>query len=374
MDSWYASPERLPQAELATTVEFASRNAVVDALLKTTSGLMAVLNKHRQIIAINDSFIASLGITDPSRILGLRPGEAIGCVHANDMSAGCGTSKFCATCGGAISIVAALASESPVERRCIITVERGGEPVEMCLSVRATRVVLEGHILVLLFLQDIGDRQRQVALERLFFHDISNLVMGLQGTAQMMAWKSLGDDGAGRKIARMADRLAHEIKIQRALLHDESFQYPVEIEAVRVTDVLTEICDLFASHPAAKEKRLEIAASAAAEVVLTDPHLLLRILSNMLTNAFEATEPGGEVRLEISGEDDETAFSVWNRKAIPEEYHPRIFQRYFSSKANSGRGLGTHSMKLFGEKFLGGSVSFTSNPFEGTTFTLRIPA
>jgi len=52
----------------------------------------------------------------------------------------------------------------------------------------------------------------------------------------------------------------------------------------------------------------------------------------------------------------------------------RVFQRSFSTKAGQGRGLGTFSMKLFGENYLGGRVSFTSLQEAGTTFSLERPA
>ncbi|MHC4874743.1 MAG: ATP-binding protein [Planctomycetota bacterium] len=56
-----------------------------------------------------------------------------------------------------------------------------------------------------------------------------------------------------------------------------------------------------------------------------------------------------------------------------EDVKLRVFQRNFSTKADNGRGLGTFSMKLFGEKFLGGSVTFVSTEEEGTVFKLTLP-
>lgn len=375
MESWFAPPERLAPDEIAGAIEFASRNAVVDALLKAAGGLIAILDEHRQILAVNDAFLESIGIRDAGAVLGLRPGEAIRCIHAHDMPGGCGTSRHCATCGAAIAIVATLADGEPAERRCVATVERDGKQVDLCLSVRAVRIEVDGRLLVLLFLQDIGSRQKQVAIERLFFHDVSNLVMGLQGTAHMLAWKSGGnDDGIGKKVARMADRLAHEIRIQRALLHEEAGDYPVEMEAVDLPSILSELSDLFASHPAAKDKRLTVECIPIVEPLLTDPHLLLRILANMLTNAFEGTEAGGEVRFRISFEEGEAVFTVWNRQPIPADIALRVFQRNFTTKENGGRGLGTYAMKRFGEQMLGGDVSFTSSESGGTTFRFRIPA
>jgi sensor histidine kinase regulating citrate/malate metabolism len=52
---------------------------------------------------------------------------------------------------------------------------------------------------------------------------------------------------------------------------------------------------------------------------------------------------------------------------------PRIFQRCFTTKPGEGRGQGTFAMKLFGEGYLGGTVSFETSAREGTTFELRLP-
>ncbi|MCG8333275.1 MAG: ATP-binding protein, partial [Proteobacteria bacterium] len=37
-----------------------------------------------------------------------------------------------------------------------------------------------------------------------------------------------------------------------------------------------------------------------------------------------------------------------------------------------GRGLGTYSMKLLGEEFLGGKVAFSSTEEKGTEFTITL--
>ena len=62
-----------------------------------------------------------------------------------------------------------------------------------------------------------------------------------------------------------------------------------------------------------------------------------------------------------------------NGGVIPPEVQARIFQRSFSTKAARGRGLGTYSMKLLGERYLGGEVSFVSTPETGTVFSIRLP-
>jgi signal transduction histidine kinase len=67
-------------------------------------------------------------------------------------------------------------------------------------------------------------------------------------------------------------------------------------------------------------------------------------------------------------------FSVHNPGTITADVAARIFQRSFSTKSEPGHGLGTYTMHLLAEQYLGGKVAFTSTPDAGTVFTLRLPA
>lgn len=93
----------------------------------------------------------------------------------------------------------------------------------------------------------------------------------------------------------------------------------------------------------------------------------------MIINALEATAENGEVKIWLENKDDFLSFCVWNAQEIPHDIANRIFQRNFSTKEQAGRGIGTYSMKLLGEKILGGQVSFTTSKKEGTIFRFTYP-
>jgi sensor histidine kinase regulating citrate/malate metabolism len=93
----------------------------------------------------------------------------------------------------------------------------------------------------------------------------------------------------------------------------------------------------------------------------------------MVINALEATNDNGEIKIWLDYIDDSLIFSVWNQGQIPEETALRIFQRNFSTKKQLGRGIGTFSMKLFGEQILGGDVDFTTSLKDGTIFRFACP-
>jgi signal transduction histidine kinase len=58
---------------------------------------------------------------------------------------------------------------------------------------------------------------------------------------------------------------------------------------------------------------------------------------------------------------------------MPREIAMRVFQRHFTTKQGTGRGLGTYAMKLLGERHLGGTVDFESDAASGTVFRIALP-
>jgi signal transduction histidine kinase len=96
-------------------------------------------------------------------------------------------------------------------------------------------------------------------------------------------------------------------------------------------------------------------------------------LGNLTKNASEASTPGQDIRLHCGLSGGRAVFSVHNEAVMPESIQRQIFQRSFSTKGE-GRGLGTYSVKLFGERYLGGQVSFHSAAGHGTVFLLSLPA
>ena len=113
MPSHYASPQRTGQAQLNQEIALVQQSEVLSGLLTMVGGLLAVLDENRQILAVNDAFLALLGLENPEALLGLRPGEALRCVHAHEEEAGCGTARACASCGAAIAIVSSLGLDEP---------------------------------------------------------------------------------------------------------------------------------------------------------------------------------------------------------------------------------------------------------------------
>lgn len=372
METHFASPERAGQDELRRDIESVSNNPVIDSLLNTASGLIAILNEHRQILALNLSFLRMRGVEDEEAVMGLRPGEFVQCVHSHEMEGGCGTSEFCITCGAAIAIVSSFESNEPAEERCVLTIEKEGKREDLFLRVRSAPINIYGRRLLLLFLDDITKEQQAANIERLFFHDIQNIVFAIQGRAELLSIDDEADPFI-LDIFNLSHRLAKEIEIQRSLSQKNGNSYSPRFRSLPVKTLMEDIRNMFEHHPAAASKTLLFEPLNMDLSVQTDASLLMRILVNMVTNAMEASIAGDQVSFRVQKTPSNVIFTVWNAAPIPDAVQKRIFQRNFSTKSDIGRGLGTYAMKFFGESVLKGRVGFSSSPETGTSFWISLP-
>ena len=240
---------------------------------------------------------------------------------------------------------------------------------------------------VVFVLQDISDAKRRHALERVFLHDLANTLTGLLGWGEILRVET-GDKNADN-IVSLSQILTQEVQAQQLLSRAERGALKLKPEKRTVAETFEALETVFRHHPVAAGKGL--AFDGRGEVgIYTDHRLLVRILVNMLKNALEATQEGGDVAVtfQLEGERGEGdggegdrgeggvyggVFMVRNKGVMTEATQRQIFTRSFSTKAEPGRGLGTYSMRLFGEEYLGGKVEFESSLEEGTLFRCHLP-
>lgn len=293
-DTYFAPPERADDDLLRRDIEWIGDHPILNAMLRLSGGLVAVLNEHRQILRLNDAFLRMLGIGDPWAALGLRPGEAVGCAHAHRGPAGCGTAEVCASCGAAIAIVTCQMENQPAVRDCALRLSQNGIDADLFLSARACPIHIDGRHLVLLFLRDITRERQWATLERMFFHDINNMVQSLLGRYDLIGIceRELRDTLV-RQTHELALRLAREIAIQRALFQNENGLPHLTRRKITTRQVLESLLIVISSHPAARERRISHSPPAMPCLITTDVQVLERVLINMAVNALEATEEGG---------------------------------------------------------------------------------
>ena len=363
-----ATPEQIRQ-----DVALVQASPLMAFLLESLHGLVAILNGQRQILAASPGLKEVLGPQWEGPLAGQRLGEAFGCVHATEGPRGCGTSPACAHCGLFLTLISALDGTGPREGECHLSMRRKGDWGAVEYHVTATRLNVGGHGFLAVVFRDISAERRREVLERLFFHDVANILQGLHGWSEGLTEGTVRAEDAARRILQLSERLGEEVHGHRRLLQAERGRLAIAPSILQGSLVLQEVQDLLERHPSAGGRRLSLLYAPGPASFVSDPDLLVRVVYHMALNAVEASGPEETVRLAFSWRGNRPLFSVHNPGSIPETLQRRIFQRSFSTRAAKGRGLGTYAMKLFGENFLRGEVGFESSPATGTTFWILLP-
>lgn len=370
-DSYFAPAGRVDEQVLLHEKSVVAGSELIATLLNAMPDFLMVLNEKRQIIAVNQRLLSAFGVDNPEAMLGLRPGEAVGCIHVAGGPDGCGTARNCSVCGAVLAILASQNTGLPQQRECQLMT--GNDCHALDLDVLATPVSLEGEQFTVLALRDISSEKRRYVMERVFFHDILNNAGGIRGLAALLADGSNPASEQEYKIwmVNLADNLIEEINHQRRLLAAERGEYVPNMEPVNLPELLQDLKKLYENHERTPGRLLEIDPAADC-ILLTDRPLLRRIIGNMVLNALEASRSGDTIYIWSHCQAGRVRISVTNPGEIPLEIQLHLFKRSFSTKEKEGRGLGTYSMKLFGERYLGGVVDFYSNNGM-TTFFLELP-
>lgn len=340
-------------------------------ILDAMPNMVAILNENRQVVLANTLLIDNLSEGDLRTALGSRPGELASCPNAINSVYGCGTGVSCQTCGTLKAILTSQSGQSATEECTLRPVD---QLETLDIEIKATPLEIQGEQFTIFAIKNIAQKKMARILERTFFHDILNSAGGLLGLATLL------DDAEDMTevqeyaplMAIQSEQLVAAIESQRDLMAAERGDLQVATQTVGSLTMIQAAMDLYRGHEVAEGKTIQRDEDAARMILTTSKTLLQRTLGNMLKNALEASRAGEVVTIGCEDVSGETCFWVHNPAVMATEVQPQIFNRSFSTKG-SGRGLGTYSIKLLGEKYLGGKVSFTSQEGEGTTFRIHLP-
>jgi len=363
-----ASGETVP-SQGALLPEAISSRRVFNAL-----PIMAmVLDAERRIVFSNQALVDFTGAAEVEGLRGLRPGQALGCIHAAEPPGGCGTTESCCVCGTLSGVITAQMGHAGAEPcRMRRRTPYGEEALD--LYAWCTPIELEGQRFTIVCAVDVADRLRRHALERAFFQGALRLAEGMRQLARdFEGARAPGQQQAtAQAIASLSEELAEVIETHSDLAAAERGDLKIRPATIHSRALLEDLLKEHGDCPAAPQAVLRIDPGAEEATFTSDPVYVRRILAHMVENALEACGPGDAVTLDCRRSDDCVQFSVHRPGGMPKEVQLQIFQRSFTTKG-PGRGLGTYMMKLLSDRYLGGRVSFASTPEQGTVFRVQYP-
>ncbi|MGJ5817199.1 sensor histidine kinase [Paludibaculum fermentans] len=339
-------------------------------MLDISPNMVALVNAERQIVLCNDACAKAGGLANKNDAIGMRPGELLHCVHAAEMPGGCGTSESCRYCGLVQELVAGQQGNAS-SGECLLQCDdgTGSGSAEYAVDVKPLPELSKGWQCY--SLRDISAEKRREALERTFLHDIMNRASAVEGVSTVLAGEQMPQEEQAEFIEMLstsAHALVEEIRSQRMLLSAERGDLAVVKSEVDSLNALHDAVAACRSFGFAQDKQVVIQNGAPSVQFEIDAALLGRVLINLLKNALEASRTKEVVTATCEViQPGLVRFSVHNHAVMSEDVRAHVFTRSFSTKG-AGRGLGTYSIRLLTESYLGGKAWFESRAGAGTTF------
>lgn len=225
------------------------------------------------------------------------------------------------------------------------------------------------------FQREVASKERLSALGRMstvIAHEIRNPLMIIKGSLRSFRRPELSED-----IHEAADDIDHEVRRLNRIVGDVlDFARPMQLELCP-TD-LNAVCRTAVESIVIDEEgpRIELDLDEALPEIVTDGERLQTALVNILANARDAIEApsraGPDIELQTRRvSKDKVAIVVRDHgEGISPENLAKIFEPYFTGK-RTGTGLGLAITKNIVES-LGGTVSATSSPGEGTEIGIEL--
>lgn len=341
-------------------------------ILNSVHEMALLLDEKRRIVFFNDKFREFAEEYSLSAEVGLRPGNAFNCIYALGGDDLCGTTDFCRYCGGNKSIEESRQGKKAFSE-CRIAALNGNA---FDLNVSATPIMLDDAQFTLYCIIDISSDTRKQVLEKIFFHDINNIVNGVGLLLDMMDDTiESGDKDELHKTAKLLaaamNSLRNEIHAQHIITLAEKDELPVSPAKTCIETMLSEVSEFFRTSTTGNGIEIDICIDTEDRCITVDPVLLKRVLINMVKNACEASSKGQKVTIGFKTVRGKVQFCVHNESVIPDDVRGNIFKRSFSTKGK-GRGLGTYSMRLLTERYLKGRIYFETSEEFGTEFCLEL--
>ncbi len=223
--------------------------------------------------------------------------------------------------------------------------------------------------------EDVKRQERQAMFGRIaagLVHDLSHPIQNIGNSVRLLLRDDV-DSESRDLFRRTIERELVTLKRFMDDLRNIVKPKPIERFAMEVNASIAEIVEAMRPEGQQTGVTLETSCAEGPLVIEGDRFALGRVYRNLITNAIQATEPGGRVTISTSRIGDRVQIRVADTgSGIPADRLAAIFDDFVTTKRR-GLGLGLAISKRIVEQ-LDGTITVESEVGRGTAFTMRFPA
>jgi two-component system sensor histidine kinase SenX3 len=244
--------------------------------------------------------------------------------------------------------------------------------------------MLSENGLVLIIIDDEGEKQRIDAVRRDFITNISHELKTPITALSLNSDALLEVKNEPDQVVRFADRIKQQASrlndlvqeiINLSKLQDAD---PLDVARnVNILDVVKEAINQCETNAEARKISINLEKEDAA-VVLGNRDQLVMAVHNLIENAINYSAAGTNVTIVVEVNEEIVEITVKDQGiGIAQSEIDRIFERFYRvdparSRATGGTGLGLSIVKHVAQNH-GGEIKVWSAPGVGSTFSLRLP-
>jgi signal transduction histidine kinase len=223
--------------------------------------------------------------------------------------------------------------------------------------------------------EDVKRQERHAMFGRVaagLVHDLSHPIQNIGNSTRLLLRDDV-DLESREMFRRTIERELETLKRFMDDLRNVVKPKPIERFAMEINQSVAEIVEAMRPEGERNAVKVETLYAEGPLVIEGDRFALGRVYRNLITNAIQATAPGGSVTIATARVDDQVQIKVTDTgSGIPADRLSQIFDDFVTTKRR-GLGLGLAISKRIVEQ-LDGTIVVESEVGRGTSFTLRFPA